>query len=583
MDKFRQKIKRVWVEIRWIVISGAWMLSLGLGYLGFTLYSKQAGLSLPIAERIYRALQLIGLESGAMESEQNWALEISRFLLPGLTAFTAFQALSVLFREQAQWLQLWRLKDHCIVCGLGRKGSYFVNNLLANGQQLVVIDNQVDDISANDYRRRGVIVLAGDAADTETLLSARITKAKNLVCLLGKDQDNLKIAHLAFQLTKQQQNDLTCIIHLASPDLLGLVKRSELTLSASDPFKLETFNTYHRAANQIVRRDPGWVDESEPLPEHILIIGIGRLGQNLTLELGYHWFTLEQTEKLTITVLDKDAVGKTQNLIKQQHELSNTVDFQPINLDLSLPKSIEYVQEMIDGLESITRVYLCISDSVLNLKITLALRESSLFSHIPFFVRVEKASGLADLFTTPFLGVNNGGELHFIDIHKETCSVDLVVGGTHEILARQLRENYLRSLNTPEAKALLALTWDEVSEEEKEANRKQASRIYRLLASQDFHLSPRLHWDARNLIFEENEINQMAQLEHQLWRQWKQSKGWQARPRRDDRRLRTHPDLVPWEDLPPQERKKNIEFVRALPRLLADMGFEIVRSPQKKF
>jgi len=210
MQRTRSKFNRLWAEVRWIVIGAAWLLSLGLGYLGFTLYSKQVGLALPVAERVYRTLQLIGLESGAMEKVHNWALEISRFLLPGLTAFTALQALSVLFREQAQWLHLWRMKDHCIVCGLGRKGSYFVNDLLSNGQPLVVIDLHIDDISANDFRRRGAIVLTGDATETETLLSARITKAKNLFCLLGEDQDNLRIAHRAFQLSREHQNELTC-------------------------------------------------------------------------------------------------------------------------------------------------------------------------------------------------------------------------------------------------------------------------------------------------------------------------------------------------------------------------------------
>jgi voltage-gated potassium channel Kch len=581
MQKSRLKIKRLWAEIRWIVIGGAWLVSLGLGYLGFTLLSRQTGLSLPITERIYRALQLIGLESGTMDAERNWALEISRFLIPGLTAFTALQALSVLFREQAQWLQLWRFNGHCIVCGLGRKGSNFVSDLLANGQRLVVIDKRIDAISANDYRRRGVIVLTGDATDAETLLSARISKAKNLVCLLGEDQDNLRIAHLAFQLSKENQTDLTCILHLASQDLLGLVKRSELTLATSDPFILETFNTYQTAANQILQGDPGWISETETLPEHILIIGMGRLGQNLTLEAGYHWFTREINKKLAITILDKDAVDKTQNLIRQQPELMDAVDFQPINIDLSLAKSIDHVQGKIANLETISRVYLCISDSVLSLKTTLALRESAPFTHIPFFVRVEKTSGLGDLFTTPIMGLNNIGDLRLFDIHEETCSVELVIGGPHEVMARQLRENYLRSQYSAQAEALLALPWDEVSEAEKEANREQARRIYHLLASAGYHLSPRLHWNARNLVFKEHELNQMAQLEHQLWRHWRQSNGWQAGVRRDDH-LQTNPDLVPWEDLKPAERRKNIEFIRTLPRLLADMGFEIVPSPQNE-
>ena len=151
-------------------------------------------------------------------------------------------------------------------------------------------------------------------------------------------------------------------------------------------------------------------------------------------------------------------------------------------------------------------------------------------------------------------------------------------GGPHELLARRLREDYLRNLKTPEASALLAMSWDEVAEEEKEANRAQASRIYQLLEAQNYRLSPLQHWHVRNDAFAEEEVIAMAKLEHELWCRWKRAKGWQEGPTRNGR-LRTNPDLVSWEKLKPQEREKNVKFIRSLPRLLADMGFEIVRIP----
>jgi hypothetical protein len=36
--------------------------------------------------------------------------------------------------------------------------------------------------------------------------------------------------------------------------------------------------------------------------------------------------------------------------------------------------------------------------------------------------------------------------------------------------------------------------------------------------------------------------------------------------------------LVPWEDLPEEERKKNTAFIRQLPSLLARAGFQIDRA-----
>ena len=577
MPKTSLKFKRLWAETRWIIIGAAWLISFGLGYYGFTLFSREAGLSLSVTERIYRTIQLIGFESGAMDSVPNWALEISRFLLPGLTAYTALQALSILFKEQTQWLQLWRVKDHCIVCGLGRKGSYFVRDLLENGRKLVVIDKNIDPLSAQDYRHRGAVVLVGDATDKETLLSARITRANTLVSLLGHDQDNLRIAHLAYQLSKQNQNELTCIIHLASQDLLGLIKRSELTL-ASDPFYFETFNTYRRAADQILRSDHGWDPSESSQQRHFLIIGMGRLGENLVLQAGYQWFSSSSRKKLTVTVLDRNAEEKTFSLCQRQPELKDTVHFQPLDLDVSAPKSVESALKKIKGLESISRVFLCISNSILNLQILLALRESQPFSRIPIFVRVEKTSDRADLFAAPIVGLAGSAELHLFDIHKETCSVDLVMGGSHDLLARQLRARYLHSQNTPQSAAQLAIPWAQVPEIEKRANREQANRITRLLGSKNYQLSPRQHWNARDLAFTNEELIEMAELEHNLWCEWKRGDGWRYGPKRNDQ-MKTNPDLLSWDELQTTERNKTIEVIRALPQMLADMGFEIVQYP----
>jgi voltage-gated potassium channel Kch len=531
-----------------------------------------------VTERIYRTIQLIGFESGTMDSVPNWALEISRFLLPGLTAYTALQALSILFKEQTQWLQLWRVKDHCIVCGLGRKGSYFVRDLLENGQKLVVIDKNINPLTAQEYRQRGAVVLVGDATDKETLLSARITRAKTLVSLLGHDQDNLRIAHLAYQLSKQNQNELTCSIHLASQDLLGLIKRSELTL-ASDPFYFETFNTYRRAADQIIQSEYGWDPTESSQPRHILIIGMGRLGENLALQTGYQWFTSGSGKKLTVTVLDRNAIEKTHSLCQRQPELEETIHFQPLDLDLSAPKSVESAFNKIKGLESITQAFLCISDSILNLQILLALRESRPFSQIPIFVRVEKTSDLADLFTAPIIGLAGSAELHLFDIHEETCSVDLVMGGSHDLLARQLRARYLQSQKSPQAAAQLAIPWVQVPEDEKLANREQANRITRLLGSKNYRLSPLQHWNARDLAFSNEELLEMAEMEHNLWCEWKRANGWQYGPERSDQ-MKTNPDLLSWEELPTSEKNKTMEVVQAFPQMLADMGFEIIQHPQ---
>ena len=311
---FRSQIKRLWGEIKWAALGALWLISLSLGFAGFSRYALENNLSFSFLDRLYLSLQLISMNSGAVEGRVNWMLELARFLVPALTAFTAFQAIINLFREQTQWWHLWRLRDHIIVCGLGRKGSRLVDDLLAKGHPLVVIEKNLEPATAEEYRRKGVIVIEGDAADPDTLETARLRRASHLVCLLGSDQQNLSIALQAKQLVKgTRTKDLTCIVHLTSEDLLHLVKKSELNSLSNTPFVLETFNTYQLTARTLVSPNIS----HQPLPSQLLLLGLGRLGKQIILQTAYQHYTQPPSPDLHITVIDRAAREKVEALLNE--------------------------------------------------------------------------------------------------------------------------------------------------------------------------------------------------------------------------------------------------------------------------
>ena len=165
MNNQRITVKRIWAKFKWVILAVLWLVSLLLGYLGFAEYAKVNALDLSPSEALYRTFQLISMNSGAVEGENNWMLEVGRFALPGLTAITALEALAAIFQEQTVWLRLWRKKEHIVVCGLGRKGRFLVDDLLANSYQVVVIEQNVTSVMAEEYRRKGAIILEGDATN----------------------------------------------------------------------------------------------------------------------------------------------------------------------------------------------------------------------------------------------------------------------------------------------------------------------------------------------------------------------------------------------------------------------------------
>ncbi len=71
------------------------------------------------------------------------------------------------------------------------------------------------------------------------------------------------------------------------------------------------------------------------------------------------------------------------------------------------------------------------------------------------------------------------------------------------------------------------------------------------------------------------ELDELAQAEHDRWMRDQIADGWRltAGPKDPDRKL--HPLLVPWEELDQVSREKDRDSIRALPMMLARIGYQI--------
>jgi predicted ThiF/HesA family dinucleotide-utilizing enzyme len=480
-----------------------------------------------------------------------------------------------LFVEQLQKLRLRRLKDHVVVCGMGRKGNRVARELLSLGRQVVIIENGLKQENAENIRQLGAIILDGDATNKDVLTRARILHARNLVCLLGGDSENLQTSYQAYQLTRTRRvGKLTCIIHLSSIDLLNLIRSSELSIEPGVPFELETFNPYERTARMLLQDNPGWCEDSrsEDIPESLLVVGLGRLGEQLVIQAGYHWHLLKRQGRLCISVVDRDAVEKTQILLRNYPQLGKVCELIPLQVDLYTAGPLQNILANQGEQVFIQQAYICLGDPVLSLQVCLNLLQIPEFNTGPIWVQLSNESGLVDLLENPLPGFGDVNRVKTFDFYDYACSAELILGGLHERLARDLHEIY----RTGSESSSTRQTWEQLPEPLKDANRQQASRIQYLLKAAGYRISPLQVWDADKLMFAETEIEEMACLEHDLWRQVKEADGWTYGEQRDENK-RTHPDFVSWDDLPEVEQEKSLTMVRQIPALLARVGFQIDR------
>lgn len=102
-----------------------------------------------------------------------------------------------------------KLKDHCVVCGYGRIGSVVAKEIVAEGQDVVVIENDPEAIHL--LQEEGTLYIEGDATSDEVLVQAGIANAKSLITALSEDAANVYVV-----LSAREMNQGLYIVSRAS-------------------------------------------------------------------------------------------------------------------------------------------------------------------------------------------------------------------------------------------------------------------------------------------------------------------------------------------------------------------------------
>jgi hypothetical protein len=159
---------------------------------------------------------------------------------------------------------------------------------------------------------------------------------------------------------------------------------------------------------------------------------------------------------------------------------------------------------------------------------------------------------------------------------------DLAFTNTYDLLARAIHEEYVRNERakglTPETNPAM-VSWEELPEDLKESNRAQAEHIRVKLEAIGCDIIITTDWEPSIFKFSQEEVELMAKMEHERFVKERLRAGWKIGPVKDIQK-KISPTLIPWEELPDEEKEKDRMFVRRLPAFLADAGFQILRREE---
>jgi hypothetical protein len=187
---------------------------------------------------------------------------------------------------------------------------------------------------------------------------------------------------------------------------------------------------------------------------------------------------------------------------------------------------------------------------------------------------IEGASGFRCQFarTTP-LAKHYPGEFALYELHEVVAfPVEPIAQAIHELYCREQAKLGKSVESNPSMRP-----WRELPGDLKQENRNQAISIKQKLYRLGYELSPRARTCAVPLRFTPEQVEQLAEQEHERFVASKRERGWTYGPVRDNARL-IHPCLVPWNELSEVEREKDRDAVRNIPELVALAGFAAIRS-----
>jgi hypothetical protein len=149
--------------------------------------------------------------------------------------------------------------------------------------------------------------------------------------------------------------------------------------------------------------------------------------------------------------------------------------------------------------------------------------------------------------------------------------------GTRELLARAVHERYRQNQQGRKPPGDPSMQpWEALAGDLRESNRQQADDIAAKLRRIGCGIMPVAGPQPAPLTFTPEEIEIMAEMEHDRWVAERRTAGWVYGPARDVEH-RISPYLVPWAELPNDVKKWDREAVRAIPEVLAQAQLRAYR------
>lgn len=543
------------------------------------------------------------------------ALEVARFLAPLATAVGVADAASTLFAHRFERFRARHAHRQVVVCGTGATASALVDRLI-NDHRVVLVAPEAEREYPDAEQPSNLLRVVGDPVEPLVLASAGVARAEVLYSCLADTASNLAVALTARRVLRGSRSGnrrmaearvdhpLRCLAQVGDLSLLPHLRARRIGLEDDPGFRLDFFAVEVLGAHAILNGNaprwsrPGARHSGPTPPAPLVVLGGSGLGLAVVMELARRWRDSgDPGGPLLTIILSSDHAEVEVAALRTREPALARVDLRAHDSSTgSLPAELAGQGERSEpGSEPAPEfVYVCHADEeralLRGLEAARAVGPRQLGADgTKVVVRTGRQHSFEDVFgprdldppvdrSEPLLDDVRGG-LRFFAVNDEALPLDPGDNDLIERFARAIHERYLtreRSRGYPDGSRRGLRPWGELPEDLRRANRAQAIGYGDVMRRRNWMLMPLGEADPE-FAFTPEEIEELAQEEHERWRRERESQGYRYGPADSDGLDRRHPSMVDWSALTPEDQERDRDVIRGMPFVLAMAGLSIVR------
>ncbi len=320
-------------------------------------------------EALYYSLRLFILEHDLPHFPHMAPLVFAHFAAPLVSIGAVWVVLDKMFHVTPGLRTRW-LKDHVIVCGVGRTGKLLATCLKDQGVRVVGVDAAPSELFDDWRSQTRIPVLEGSFHSRAILQRAGAGRARCLLFASGDDLANLEGAVAAYEWLRRGQGPARLIwTHIANETLASTARTS---IRTRGNLSIRFFDSYHIAAFKVVK--VLFPAETRANVQGIDIIGFGKFGRDLFEVIAQ---TSTPSETYPIRVIDREDRSAVVSALAEATGEADRVSFERRD-----------IQHWVPGDACGRVVFLCTDDDLGNLAVAMSLARKMSAAHI--YVRMTK-------------------------------------------------------------------------------------------------------------------------------------------------------------------------------------------------